>query len=271
MDFENLALRPSSGSIDSDAIATWLGTKDYAFLAPGTGIWHLSGTKKEMEESRRKYVANPNVEMPRGVLIGVHPDVIGMTPNRSPRAEGRAIEFLRWLVSKGDWEVQLDQDPWEPLGDPARLFPDAIAVTDEPDETDHTVEDLTEGVRHTWNAAQRRFIVHSSGQWRTELRDATPKQRVLEGWRGELSAPAMEEWKAAVASAGELIPYVDADVATGSFEVEDDVGMETAWFDASDIPGPLMPLDSLVERWVGEIARWNDASPNPDLLRVRRA
>lgn len=269
MDYESLKLRPSSGAINLDAITAWLADKDYAFVDPiGGTTWHLSATKDERERNLQKYLASPMVPMPPGVQVHLFSDFIGMPPIAAPRAEGKAVEFLRWLVGNGDWEVQLDQCPWEPIGDPSRLFPKAIEATDETYETDHTIDDLTEGVRYTWIAAQRWFIVHSSGQWRTELRDAKEMWNVLENWRGELSASAMAEWKSAVAIAGELIMYVDADVATGSFELEDDEGIEKAWFDSSDVPAPLMPLDSLVKRWVGELDHWSEASAV--LLRVRK-
>ena len=50
MNYENLKLRPSSGSVDRDAITTWLAAKDYAFLDPlGKDTWHLSATKRDME------------------------------------------------------------------------------------------------------------------------------------------------------------------------------------------------------------------------------
>lgn len=271
MDYESLKLRPSSGTINLDAITAWLADKEYAFVDPiGGTTWHLSATRKEKEGNRQKYLANPMVPMPPGVQVHLFSHFIGMTPNGAPRAEGKAIEFLRWLIGDGDWEVQLDQGSWQPIGDPSRLFPKAIEATDETDEVDHTIDDLTEGVRHTWSVAQRSFIVHSTGQWRTELRDARETWSVLELWRGELSASAMAEWNAAVATAGELIMYVDADVATGSFELEDDDGIEKAWFDASDIPAPLTPLDSLVKRWVGELAHWNESSTSAVLRRVRK-
>lgn len=271
MDYESLKVRPSSGTINLDAITAWLADKEYAFVDPiGGRTWYLSATRKEKEGNRQTYLANPMVPMPPAVQVHLLSHFIGMTPNGAPRAERKAIEFLRWLIGDGDWEVQLDQGAWQPIGDPSRLFPKAIEATDETDEVDHTIDDLTEGVRHTWQAAERWFIVHSSGQWRTELRDAMEKWRVLEAWRGVLSPSAMTEWNAAIAAAGELVMYVHADDATGSFELEDEEGIEKAWFDASEIPAPLMPLDSLVEQWVGELARRDSTSSSDDLKRVRR-
>lgn len=272
MDYEGLKFRPTTGSIDLDAIAEWLDAKDYTFrYSVVATTWHLSATRKDMEKSRREHLASPNAVMPSGVLVYVFPEFVGMVRHHAHRAETRAVAFLRWLVSKGDWEVQIDQDPWEPIGDPARLFPGVIESTDDIDEWDHTTDDLTEGTRYTWWAGERCFIVHTSGQWRTELRDSTVRWRFLEYWHGMISPAAMSAWNAAVAATGELIMYVHADVATGSFALEDDEGIEKAWFDASDIPAALKPLAALVEKWVGEIARWPDTNPGADIQRAWRA
>lgn len=264
MIYEELKFRPSSGAIDRNAITAWLAAKDYAFLDPITGeVWHLSSNKKEMEDSRHERIANP-ARMPWGALVLLLPDHVSVNAYRAGNAEGRALEFIRWLVSDGEWAVQRDWGPFEPVGDPARLFPEGTG------EPDHTINDLTEGVRYTWEAAARSFVVHSSGQWRTRLTALTEKWRVIEDWRGELSPPAMTEWMAAVANAGELIEYANPDSATGSFDIEDDSGLERAWFDAGNIPDPLKPIGLLVERWGRELAGWTKESTSDDLRRVRR-
>ena len=266
MHYENLKLRPSSGSIDRDAITTWLAAKDYAFSDPqGNDTWHLSATTRDAEENRQKLVANPTLLQHSTVIVFLHPDWVGVNAYRVHRAEFRALEFIRWLVSTGGWEVRVVQSAWEPIGDPARLFSEGID-----DKPDHTTDDLTEGVRYTWRANERIFVVHSSGQWRTWLRDVAETSRLVDASHGELSPSALTEWQTAVRSAGELIEYVEGNDATGSLEVEDDEGIEKAWFDATAIPDPLKPIASLIERWLGELASWNEAITSSDLLRVRR-
>ena len=85
-----------------------------------------------------------------------------------------------------------------------------------------------------------------------------------------LSPSALGAWNAAVAEAGDLLDYTAGDEGAANFEKEDADGIETAWFAPNDIPGPMMRLDSLVESWVGELERWNEASTSSDLLRVRK-
>jgi hypothetical protein len=266
MHYENLKLRPSTGSIDHDSIRSWLAAKDYAFVDPlGENTWHLSATKKESEENRQKLLADPKTLQYATVIVFLHPDWVGVNAYRVNRAQFRALEFIRWLVGNGEWEVQVDQSPWEPIGDPARLFP-----ADIDDKPDLTTGELAEGVRYTWTSGNRSFIVHSSGQWGTWLTDPIETWRVIESSRGELSPAAMAEWKAAVENAGDLSEYVDGHEGASGFEMEDLDGPETAWFDAAAIPDPLKPLASLVERWLGELASWNETSTSADLLRVRR-
>lgn len=208
MIYEELRLRPSSGSIDHDAITAWLATKDYAFLDPiERRVWHLSASKQEMEDSRQARIANPT-RMPDGVFVLPLPDHVSVNAYWAGNAEGRALEFIRWLASKGGWMVQRDQGQFEPLGDAARLF----AGTREPD---HVFTALTEGVRHTWEAAGRSFIVHSSRQWALADSNGT--------WRGELSPWGMDEWDTAVELAGKLEDFVEPDAATG------DPKMRTGW------------------------------------------
>ena len=266
MHYENLKLRPSRGSIDHDAITTWLAAKDYAFVDPlGKDTWHLSATTREAEENRQKLVANPTSLQHSTVIVFLHPDWLGVNAYRVHRAEFRALEFIRWLVHEGEWEVQVDQAEWEPIGDPTRLFPKGID-----DKPVLTTDELAEGVRYTWDAGSRSFIVHSSGQWRTRLRDATETWRVVEDRRGELSPGAMAEWKAAVENVGDLLEYVDGQEGASSLEREDLDGIETAWFGTSTLPPPAQQLASLVERWLGELANWNEASTSADLLHVRK-
>lgn len=263
MIYEELKFRPSSGAIDCNAITGWLASKDYAFLDPIEGkVWHLSSNKKEMEDSRHQRIADP-ARMPSGVFVLLLPDHVSVNAYWAGNAEGRALEFIRWLVSEGEWTVQRDWGPFEPIGDPARLFPEGTG------EPDHTINDLTEGVRYTWEAAERSFVVHSSGQWRTRLTAPMEKWRVIDAWRGEFSPSAMAEWMAAVANAGELIEYANPETATGTFEIEDDSGLEGAWFDAGNIPDALKPIGLLVERWVRELADWTKANTSNDLRRVR--
>jgi hypothetical protein len=266
MHYENLKLRPARGSIDRDAITTWLAAKDYAFVDPlGKDTWHLSATTRDAEENREKLVANPTALQHSTVIVFLHPDWVGVNAYRVHRAQFRALEFIRWLVHEGEWDVQVDQAAWEPIGDPARLFPEGID-----DKPDHTTDELAEGVRYTWATGHRTFIVHSGSQWRTLLRDETETWRVVEQWRGELSPGALAEWSAAVENAGDLSVYVDGHEGASSFEMEDLDGIETAWFASAEIPAPLKPLASLVERWLGELASWNESSTSADLLRVRR-
>ena len=259
MIYEELKLRPASGSIDFNAITAWLATKDYAFLDPiERKVWHLSATKQEMEDHRHERIANPT-RMPDGVFVLLLPDHVSVNAYWAGRAEGRALEFIRWLAREGEWSVQRDQSPFEPLGDPARLFPVGMG------ERDYLFTELTEGVRHTWEAAGRTFIVHSSRQWALKDSDGT--------WRGEFSAWGMDEWNTAVALAyqqGELVDFVDPDNATGDFTIEDSKGLERAYFDATNVPAPLKPLAALVERWTNLLAAWTESSTDADLQRVRR-
>lgn len=254
MKYEELKFRPSSGAIDRNAITAWLEMKDYAFLDPiEHRIWHLSANKQEMEVNRRERVATPT-RMPNGVFVLPLPDHVSVNAYWAGNAEGRALEFIRWLVSKGDWMVQRDQAPFKPLGDPTRLFTGTGAH-------DYLFTELTGGVRHTWEAAGRAFIVHSSRQW--ALRDSDGI------WRGEFSALAMDEWDTAVGIAGKLVDFVEPDSATGDFTIEDAAGLERAYFDAANVPAPLKPIAALVERWSNVLAAWSDASMDADLLRVR--
>lgn len=266
MHYENLKLRPIRGPIDRDAITAWLSAKDYAFSDPlGEDTWHLSATTRDAGASRRRLVANPTEPQHSTVIVYLHPDWVGLNAYRVHRAQFRALEFIRWLVHEGDWAVQVDQAAWEPIGDPARLFPDGIE-----DEPDHTTGELAHGERYTWAAGPRTFIVHSGGQWRTLLRDEAETWRVVEQWHGELSPAALVDWKAAVENAGDLSEYVDGHEGANSFEMEDLDGIEAAWFSSAEIPGPLKPLASLVERWLAELASWKELGTSSDLLRVRR-
>lgn len=151
--------------------------------------------------------------------------------------------------------IQRDEAPLEPLGDPTRLF----TGTGEPDSL---FTELTDGVRHTWEAAGCAFVVHSNRQWALRDSDGT--------WRGEFSSWAMDEWDTAVGIAGELVDSVEADSATGDFTIEDAVGVERAYFDVANVPAPLKPLAALVERWRKVLAGWSDSSTDADLLCVRR-
>jgi hypothetical protein len=251
MRYEELKLRPSSGSIDRAAVSGWLAAKDFAFLDPIAGeVWHLSATRTEMEARRRERIANPAV-MPSGVFVRLCPDHVSVNAFWAGNAEPRALELIQWLVRDGEWTVQRDQSPFEPVGDPAQLFSEG---TGEPDDT---IGEVTEGVRHTWEAAGRCFIVHSSGQWRSD------------DWRGELSPSALARWNAAVAAAGELIDSANPDTATASFDIDDASGLERAYFDAADVPAPLQPIAALVATWLDELSRWHDASTSADLRRVR--
>lgn len=255
MIYEELKLRPSNGSIDHNAITAWLATKDYAFLDPiEHRIWHLSASKQGMEVNRYERVATPT-RMPNGVFVLLLPDHVSVNAYWAGNAEGRALEFIRWLVSTGDWMVQRDQAPFEPLGDPTRLFTGT-------GERDYLFTEPTEGVRHTWEAAGRAFIVHSSRQW--ALRDSNGT------WRGEFSAWAMDEWDTAVGIAGKLVDFAEPDAATGDFTVEDAAGLDRAYFDAANVPAPLKAISALVERWSSVLASWSDTSTDADLLRVRR-
>ncbi|MBA3464284.1 MAG: hypothetical protein H0T46_30305 [Deltaproteobacteria bacterium] len=205
-----------------------------------------------MEDSRHERMANP-ARVPWGVLVLLLPDHVSVNAYRSGNAEGRALEFIRWLVSDGDWEVQRDWGPpFEPIGDPARLFPEGTG------EPDPTIGDLTEGIRYTWEIAGRSFIVHTSGQWR------------YHDWRGELSPSALAEWDAAVGKVGELIDYMTPNTATATFDIEDESGLDRGWLDAGDLPAPFEPIAALVERWIAELERWNEASTSDDLRRVRQ-
>lgn len=256
MIYEELKLRPSSGSIDHDAITAWLASKDHAFLDPiERRIWHLSASKQEMEESRRERIANPT-RMPGGVFVLLLQDHVSVNAYWASSAEPRALELVRWLVGQGDWMVQRDRAPFEPVGDPARLF----AGTGDPD---HLFTELGQGVRHIWKAPGRSFLVHSSRQWALEAPDGT--------WRGELSPWAMDEWDTAVALAGKLADFVEPDAATGDFTTEDADGLDRVYFDAANVPAPLKPIAALVERWASVLAGWTESSSDADLLRVRRA
>ncbi len=148
MQYEELTLRPSTGAgaVDVAAVNAWLGAQPYAFFDPVRGDgWHLSGSADEMRDNRAKRIADPQ-RFPSGVCVFVFPDHVSIAKWIPMAAESRMFDFVRWLVRDGEWTVQLDQSPPEPVGDPRRLFPIGI------DEHDHTVDTLTEGVRVTWDA-----------------------------------------------------------------------------------------------------------------------
>lgn len=258
MKYEELKLRPATGALDRDAITAWLAACDYAFLDPIEGrIWHLSATKQEMEDRRHERLANP-ARMPTGVFVQIFSDHVSVNAYWAGNAEPRALQFVRWLVSRGEWQVQRDQAPFEPVGDPARLFPDG---TDEPD---FLFSDLSEGVRHTWHVAGSTFLVHSSRQFARQDETGT--------WRGELSPWAMDEWDTAVSLAlpEGLHDFVEPDVATADFTIEDATGIERVDFDAANIPPAFGPLAALVRRWSEVLAAWSSESQDADLRRVRR-
>lgn len=258
LDYEHLQLHPSNGRIDRDAITSWLGSKDFAYLDPiENKVWHLSADQEQKEHSLAARRADPTQFTP-GVTVLLFPDHVSVNAYTALNAEPRALELLQWLASEGEWTVQRDQAPAEPLGDPARLFP---VGTGEPD---YLIGDVVEGVRHTWEANGRVFTTHSGGQWKLVDTGAS--------WRGELSPSARDQWKNAIAAArqsGELVDFVDPDTATGNLDAEDPDGLERSYFNAADIPAPLRPAATLVDRWSAELASWNGSSTSTDLLRVR--
>lgn len=120
-------------------------------------------------------------------------------------------------------------------------------------------------MRYTWTAGARSFIVHSRGQWRG-WRDDT------ESWRGELAESALAAWKAAVTlpfPEEGILAYANPETATGTLDIETKTGTETAYFEVDNLPAELRPVDSLVERWLSELAQWTAASSSADLRRVR--
>lgn len=262
MRYEELALRPTSGSIDHQAITAWLAAQPHAFLHQWEfPIWHLCWDAEDVEDAKESF----EQRLPRfgyGAMVIVFSDHISVQAMHAGRCQVRALEFLRWLVRDGAWLVKLDwSDRFEPVGDPARLFP---ADTEAPHHTES--EDVSEGVRHEWSAGERQFVVHSSGQFRAVLDDRR-------WWQGFLTPTALAEWNAAVAALGfteeGITRFTDAEEPEGRFDIETADEREMMLFDVDDIPPPLFPVAALIGRWLGLLANWDRTSPSPIVQRLR--
>jgi hypothetical protein len=243
MIYEELVLRPSSGVLDRDRITAWLDSRDYAFRDPLRGeLWFLTAGKDDVEASRRERLA-PTRHFCHEVVVLLLHDGVSVNAHMAGRAEVRALELVRWLVREGEWTVQRDQAPPEPVGDPARLFPADIEVRD------HTALEVTEGVRYEWETPGCSFVVHSSGQFRiADDRSA---------WRGFLTTAGLAAWNEALPPArpDDVVEHASPETATGRFDVETTEGRGTTFFDADDIPDELRRLASLVARWLDELSR----------------
>ena len=76
MDFEDLALRPVSGTVDVAAVARWLDAQPFVFKDPiEDEKWHLSATHEMMEMHREQRIAAPR-QFPLGLVVTVSPEVV---------------------------------------------------------------------------------------------------------------------------------------------------------------------------------------------------
>jgi hypothetical protein len=253
MKFEDLTLRPTSGTVDVTAVAAWLNARPYAFFDPVAGDgWHLSATPALMALSRQERIDHPR-EFPVGVRVTVSHDRVWLSGRADRDNLSRALEFVQWLVREGEWMAQRDSAASEPLGDPRRLFPEGLvdpALLDD----DRTLTPVTQGTLVTWSPARNdgpSLVVHSSGQWRY-----TGHGRVL---RGRLSDDARAAWSAAVAVAENVEATLRAPLDASSavaVEVETPEAFATLEFDPDDPPAGYQPLAALASEWIASFARW---------------
>jgi hypothetical protein len=262
MRYEELSLRPVTGAIDHQAITAWLAAQEHAFLHQWEfPIWHLCWDAEDVADAQELF----RRELPRfgyGSMVILFPDYVSVQAMFAGRCEVRALEFIRWLVRDREWLVKLDwSERFDPLGDPARLFPVDIEVPR------HTVvDDVTEGVRHEWTAGDQRLVVHSSGQFRASVDNRR-------GWHGYLTEAALKEWQATVValptSESSVVVYSDSEDPTGRYGIVTPEDFETAYFDVEQTPELLRPIAALVDRWLDELSRWDHASPSPIVRRLR--
>jgi hypothetical protein len=253
MKFEDLTLRPTSGTVDVTAVTAWLSARPYAFFDPVVGDgWHLSATPALMALSRQERIDHPR-EFPVGVRVTVSPDHVWLSGRADRDNLARALEFVQWLVREGEWMAKRDSSASEPLGDPRRLFPEGLvdpALLDD----DRTLTPVTQGTLVTWSPASddgSSLAVHSSGQWRY-----AGHGRAL---RGRLSDDARAAWNAAVAAAESADATLRAEPDPSSavaVEFETPEALTTLELDPDDPPAAYRPLAALASEWIASFASW---------------
>ncbi len=265
MEFEELVLRPASGAVDEAAVAAWLNALPHGFHDPVAGDgWYLSATPRTAAGNRQARLDHPT-RFHLGVRVLVLADriVVGARADHDDLA--RALELVTWLVSGGDWTVEIDCGPPEPVGNPRRLFPESL-----PDPLtlveDATVSPVTDGTLLTWTDDThpgREFVAHSGGTWRFAS-DAG-------GLRGEFTGTARAALNAAVAAVDSDDPELpEGDTpAPVTLEIEALDGIEYIHLDLRSPPASCRQVVALVSGWLSALENWQAGSSLDGLAHIR--
>jgi hypothetical protein len=258
MHFEDLILRPVSGSVEISAVAGWLNTRSFAFLDPVAGEgWHLAPTRTLMEFNRTDRVANRR-EFPLGVRVKVAPEYVWLSGRANRDDLARALEFVQWLTREGEWTATVDCRAAAPVGDPRRFFPPGLvdpALLDD----ECTSRPVTHGALVTWTLEHDRgqsLVIHSSGVWSYW----EPGSQL----RGRLTEAAREAWNTAVAAVDldEPVPEGGATAETAvALEIETVEDLVTIQLDVNAPPANFRPLVALASQWVDALAQWTPGTP----------
>ncbi len=264
MRFEDLILRPASGSVDASRVTEWLESQPHVFRDPVSGHgWHVCATARAMSRARRARLER-SAERPSGVGVFVFPDRVGISVRSYDDDDlARAHQFVAWLVSDGGWTAQLDGYAPAALGDPRRLFPESLpdpaSITDDP-----TLDPVTEGTLLTWTEGTppvRELAIRTRGEWRYAT-----QRRVLLGELSEASRAAFED----------AVALVDADDPSSAeeprrderLEIETPEGVEWIPFDGSSPSPSCAPIATLLCAWLHGLDAWQTGDSVDGLERI---
>ena len=259
MDFEVIAVRPVSGTVDVAAVARWLDAQPFVFKDPiEDQTWHLSATRGEMKMHREQRIADPG-RFPLGLVVTVSPQVVGLGGPVDSGVLARAYQFLAWLAGDREWTVMIDWGPVEPLGDPRRLFPavlpDLVTLDDA-----GLVDSLADGSRVRWDDqrvtdARVVLIVHSSGRWRLARGVLAKGPRVM---AGRLTPAALDAWLHAIAEVDTQDPALAFAHRNPNLTVEfpEDSEPDYLEIDPAAPPPHCEALVAMVTRWLAALDAW---------------
>jgi hypothetical protein len=247
MEFEDLCLRPASGSVDIDAVRAWLDTQRHVLRDPrGGDRWYIAATPRR-KLALEKRTARPDAFW-IGVIVYVYPDRVGIHACADKDELARVFEFVRWLVGDAAWTAAVDRVPPEPVGDPRRLFPDKLPAPDTLVD-DPTVSPVMDGTLVTWNVHRddefRWLAIHSSGEWRYE-----GGGRALRGRLSERALAAFGEALQAIDLAGPGPPDELDPLTPVSIDIETRDDTDNTYLVAANPPPSYRPIASMLTRWI---------------------
>jgi len=246
-------------------VAAWLNARPYGFHDPVTGDgWHLSPNPRTAARSRQARLDLPT-RFPSGVRVLVRADRVVVAPSANHVGLAGALELVRWLVSAGDWTVEIDCGHPEPVGNPRRLFPHSLPDPGTLDE-DATVSPVTDGTLLTWTddtQPGREFVAHSGGTWRLAFRSS--------GLHGEFTAASRAALNAAVAAldSEDSVPPEGGTPAPVRLEIEALDGIEYIHLDPRSPPASCRQVVALVCGWLNALENWKAGSSLDGLASIR--